>query len=423
MSRHSDIYGYVYKAPSAGRDKLAEALASRNEFTVNLPMNNDIKTFHQMALISFDGEHLHSAALMIGGRASSTIERNFKFHNHVPLHELPIKEIEARTKLPWGQLTPAQWHRVISVVLSLSPPDVCIAISHLEEMISQPYGMDPDLSATKAMEKDAVGLAMEIGGISRSALLTTGDPAQTTRFMSDLRKSATRRPSDRSGISLREDRMLEHDHHVFGDWKRIEQHLLGWVEFRKDDKFLRVLNVNRDRLENITGVDLIYHHLQFNAYIMVQYKRMIPERGEMVYRPGHDTSYTREVERMKRLNRQGTSSGHHDYRLSSNACYFKFCRAVQFDQSSQDLVEGAYLPLDYWIALVEGGHLTTKQGAIVATWKDLKRHLSNTQFVYLVGEGWIGTRGDVSEQVARVIDEGLDTNRSLMLAYQGYRHQ
>lgn len=74
------------------------------------------------------------------------------------------------------------------------------------------------------------------------------------------------------------------------------------------------------------------------------------------------------------------------------------------------------MPLDLWKSLIATGELVGPQGGVVLHGDRLPRHRSNTNFVALVREGWIGSRGATSDLLQQVISESLHSGRSVTLA-------
>jgi hypothetical protein len=81
--------------------------------------------------------------------------------------------------------------------------------------------------------------------------------------------------------------------------------MIGSATFSKEGQSLTISNFNRHKVEQNTGVDLVYYHHKFDAYVMIQYKRMkvetLKKGNRIVYRPLLDESYKKEIEKMKEL--------------------------------------------------------------------------------------------------------------------------
>jgi hypothetical protein len=257
---------------------------------------------------------------------------------------------------------------------------------------------------TVAMEKDAVGVAMDIMGVDRNALTqwdTSADDAAP--FMVGLREA-----------TLREDAMIVHDAGVFGDWEVVKRSAIGSVEFKSGDRSLTVINVNRTAIEKTLGVDLVYYNEHFHAFVLVQYKRMHKgAKAGWVYRP--DANHDGEIKRMAKL-----PSGAADpldalnYRLAPAACFFKLCESVVFDPYASELLKGMYLPLDYMTACATSAK--GDRGGAAYGYSTVPRHLNNTLFVQLVQDGWIGSAGTLSDDLRAFVEARVEDGRSVILA-------
>ena len=62
---------------------------------------------------------------------------------------------------------------------------------------------------------------------------------------------------------------------------------------------ITILNCNRQPLEQALGMDLIYYSHRFQAFVLVQYKRMVDEGGSPGYRPYSDANHAKELARMR----------------------------------------------------------------------------------------------------------------------------
>jgi hypothetical protein len=256
-----------------------------------------------------------------------------------------------------------------------------------------------------AMEKDALGLALDITSIDREPIGRWVGPGAVPRgFLEGLDQAV-----------LREDAIVQHDLGVFGDWDIVRgESVVGSVKFERGGSKLTVVSVNRLPLEETLGVDLIYYHETYDAFVLVQYKRMGKEDGlGWVYRP--DGNHAAEVERMEAI-----PSSHPDpldalnYRLNFGACYFKLCESVTFDPTTTRLLPGMYLPLDYVAALVSTAR--GPRGGPAYGYSTVPRHLNNSQFVELVQDGWVGSSGDVSDALREFIEARVADGRSVLFA-------
>lgn len=259
------------------------------------------------------------------------------------------------------------------------------------------------------MEKDAVGLALDFTGMNRSPI-QRWDGSTDSGFLAGLQS-----------LSLREDPIIQHDAGVFGDWDVLRgESVVGSTVFEQHGAKLTVLNVNRLPLEEALGVDLVYYHERYRAFVLVQYKRMKQERSlGWVYRP--DANHQREVARMKTIPvAEPRPLDAWSYRLNFGACFFKLCKSVTFDPHTTALLPGMYLPLEYFAAAESSAR--GPQEGVAYGYSTLPRHLNNTQFVDLVQDGWVGTAGDVSDELREFVRALLVDGRSVVVAVGEHRN-
>ena len=185
-------------------------------------------------------------------------------------------------------------------------------------------------------------------------------------------------------IVLREDPMVIHDSQVFGDWKKISKFVVGAAEFVKDEHKLTIMNVNRHKIEETLGVDLLMYHHTYKSYVLIQYKRMIKDGESLSYRPV-DISYSAEIRRMENFQRQSkTDSKPNDYRLNDDFFYFKLCPADIKDPLSTTMIPGMYIPLSYWNVLLFSDSTLGEKGGRKFSYSNVKRYINTRCSSFLI---------------------------------------
>ncbi len=216
-----------------------------------------------------------------------------------------------------------------------------------------------------------------------------------------------------------EDQMIARDTVSFTGVHQVRFTVAGAV-FDMGDRTLEVFNVNRQRIEEELGVDLIYLNDTLNAWILVQYKLLeghFGTRGEICR---VDPAFDKALKRMNRFRANEPddwqiNNGHGSYRLCGDGFYFKLCRRVQVEPLSSELLPGMYLPRLFVEAALADSTFSGPQGGRVISSENVARHLTNTLFADLVRDGWIGTRGASSSQIRAFLAESLGDHRSLVL--------
>lgn len=322
--------------------------------------------------------------------------------------EPPITLDELRNAMPsglrrfvgYGLLPERTGERVLEALVELRP-SLDAALNHLQ-IFPSPESQSRG-AGVAAMEKDAVGLALNITGFDRAeAGNWGGDPTRPAGFLQGLTQTA-----------LREDPIIQHDQGTFRDWEILRgDAVVNSVRFERAGATLTVLNVNRGPIEEALGVDLIYYHEGYAAFVMVQYKRMRKEPSlGWVYRP--DANHDKEVERMQEvLPTPPDPVNSLNYRLNFGPCLFKLCESVGFDPYTTDLIPGMYLPLEFFMASSETAQ--GPQGGSAYGYQTVPRHLNNTQFVDLVQDGWIGSSGALTDSLRGFVEARVEDGRSIM---------
>lgn len=254
------------------------------------------------------------------------------------------------------------------------------------------------------MERDAVRLAMSIAGLDPSPLQEWNGLSRNG-FLASL------------AYSTPEDVLVSHDASRFPDWTAEPGGRPDWIAYGDGQNHMRIGNVNKTKLENTLGVDLIYHHLEADTLVLVQYKRMRKDaRGEWFYRP--DKQLHEELDRMRPYDRRGMiDDSARTWRLHPRGFVIKLVRQpTEFDPRSDRLLPGLYLPLEYFDELLVDDRTLTKRGARRLGYDTIDRYLTGDLFVDLVRQGWIGTRGLTTRAIGNLIEAAVGAGRSVIVA-------
>lgn len=304
-------------------------------------------------------------------------------------------------------LTPKVYQALNDYIKDISP-SLLKSINQLKNAISNGSTKHKGHSARIiAHEKDAFSLAMRISGFIDSDLPLWSQKSDTAPFLRGY-----------DNIVQREDSMVVHDSQVFGDWRRIKQFVVGAIEFVKDGHKLTIMNVNRHKIEETLGVDLLIYHHSFKSYVMIQYKRMVKDGNTSFYRPT-DSSYEKEVGRMNSFQEglQGIGKNSpNEYRLSDELFYFKLCPANIQDPLSTKMIPGMYIPLSFWKLLLSSDLTKGEKGGRKFSYSNVGRYINNTLFIKLMQSGWIGSHGLDTNLISKKIEESITAGNSLILA-------
>lgn len=257
-------------------------------------------------------------------------------------------------------------------------------------------------------ERDGFGVILDIAGIGRRVLRTWSTPAVDVPFLAGIPESGEL-----------EDHLIAHDVERFGPWMPVPTHQVAWRAFQDRRRRVFVMNANRTPVEQTLGVDVVYWNEERASFVLVQYKKMGRARADhgmrstLTYRP--DRNLQRELERMTRVDEICTNDDG-EFRLLAAPCWLKLCESAARVNDPTELVRGMYLPREHFDELLRTH--TGPRGGPLLTYENVPRHFSNTQFIDLVRDGWIGSRGTGTELLRNVIKESIETRHSVVLGVQ-----
>lgn len=416
--------GFIFTVGERERaSRLEEIIGDSASFT-DTASSVDLKPKTlELCLISLDGQSFAYAALARRGQKVATLKFRLRFTDLVDLDQLPFSKIEAvigsRFKSHFanasgglgGRVPPGTWHALMDCVKQLAQ-HAAVDVARLEKKLtSERKPFRTNAPERMAMEKDALGLSLAIFGMDRADVFQTWESSEDLSpapFLAGLNQ-----------FILREDPIIFHDSQRFGDWSPIIKYTVGAVEFVKDKERLTVFNINRAPSEKAFGADLLYCHHKYKSFVLVQYKRMKSEGDPptAVYRPT-DLQYEKELERMKTfrsMHMDGGATVPDEYRLSPEAFYFKLCPSTVFKPWEAGLLKGIYWPLDGWEVLINSPSMRGKLGGVKVTYSNVGRYIGNDLFVKLVQDGWIGSRGQVSQAI-EFVQKAVLSGRSVTVA-------
>jgi hypothetical protein len=328
--------------------------------------------------------------------------------------------LRAALQQPGIAVPPATWKHTVSALARLRP-SLAEALERLRRQLQPDPGMSVGKLEVFAHQKDATGLALGIAGLGRSGIGSwqpvSDDDAPWLAGLAEGRD--------------REDTLIIHDASRVPGWWPVNEPHVGVVRFadHRDNK-LTVMNVNRTPVERATGVDLLYYRHKPASFVLVQYKRLVRRSttDPATFRPSSDHNLDGELIRMRdidALGQQGTDESGGpgldpvaEYRLHPRASWLKLCTPDPFEPAGDALVPGMYLPLDFYDRLALDDLTLGPGGGRRLDRSRVPRWMSNTLFVQLVSESWIGSRGLHTDVLAGIVENALAGRRSVVLAQE-----
>jgi hypothetical protein len=272
----------------------------------------------------------------------------------------------------------------------------------------------PRAKENLAFQKDALGVALEISGISKDELLKwqVKDGPQRS-FLDGL-----------PGAKVREDAMLLSDFssEFGGEALGPVTHFGSKVFELAENPSVRltVIMANRLPLEEQTGADLIYFNEAYRSFVLVQYKAMEMRRGQPEFRWKDNDQFVSEISRMDatlaEITKIKAGIDPDGYRFTENPFFLKFCPRAVFNPDDKGLFKGIYLPLDLWKRVDAAGRLKGSKGGNLLTFSNVGRRINNSEFVGLVSGSWVGTSIEQSAVLGPLIREVLASGKTVTLA-------
>ncbi|MBF6352876.1 hypothetical protein IU448_28265 [Nocardia flavorosea] len=161
------------------------------------------------------------------------------------------------------------------------------------------------------------------------------------------------------------------------------------------------MNVNRTRIEENLGPDLLYYHVQRRCFVLVQYKRM--EKENAVWRYRVDDHFRDQLSKMRDLDSACAKvADRSDFRLTAEPGFVKICKLESFDIDSLSVVSGMCMPRAQ-VELHIGKFKETGKSAVFS-YETVKDYMTSTLFSQLVAYGYVGSSDVGTDIVSREIE-------------------
>ncbi len=440
------------KRPTTGilvrfdEEKRADLLRERVEgdfspFTDALSVRDWVLGEMTIALLSFSKETIDYICIARKRKQVVTSKNRIEFSSILSLNDIPIRAIEERLSQNiqrhfiqvssgiGGIIPSTTWIHLLSSIKA-ERPDTASGIDRLVGLLQfSGYKLTGNAAEILIQERDALGIALDIfSGSNKLRDRVLGEWAPSEEQLTDLNEvEKTAKLISRTGGKssfikgipqqyLQEEAAIQHD--LFNWPGMTPMHEAGISIFESGNRRLEVIYANRNDLEHTLGVDLLYYNESFELFVLVQYKLMHEENGEMLYRP--NSQLHSELERMdafsaaKRLT--GSISTHEQFRLNEDGFMLKLVPQKGLSPASGELTKGMYITREYMHFLIgPDGPVGPKNGSKI-TFENSPRYMTNSQFTSFVNEGWIGTRGIQSADIRAMLEQFYETGRAVVVA-------
>jgi hypothetical protein len=261
-------------------------------------------------------------------------------------------------------------------------------------------------------ERDAIGMTIDIAGMDRGRVLKSLDPSRLKQANSVLDVLDFER--------LHEQDVIRHDQRVFGALLRPG---MRHARFRSDrGTEVRVHVYDKKALETTVGIDLLIYQELFDAFILVQYKMMMRSND-----PGDRWAYRVDKQMRAQLAAMGRvaallkgnrakSQKLTDWRLNDEVFFWKFCEATRLKDSDGALTHGITLSREHLEGFLSLPESRSGKKAQRIGYANCHRYLTNTQFIELAREGWIGGGAHASGVIQKILEANQAGGRRAILA-------
>ena len=179
---------------------------------------------------------------------------------------------------------------------------------------------------------------------------------------------------------------------------------------------------NRETLENQTGADLVYRNDTTKSFVMVQYKNTnFRYKGKRIFRWNDTSNLIDQVGKMDKileiLDNNPVSPNSENYRFTENPFFLKICKQTEIKPDDTGMVNGMYLPLEYWKRACQDGRFCGEKGGKYIGEDNVGRYIDNSDFIRYVAGGWIGTPVDQFHYLDDIVRQLIDAKRTVAYAF------
>jgi hypothetical protein len=363
-----------------------------------------------------DGRKGNSAGrglVVLNMRSIEPLDRPIRFSELRKRAPSRIRTHLERVLSSGGKLPPKSLGALIDILLSLQP-DLAARLGRFSERRTEIISRLAQTSRTNlALQKETLATALQIAGLGADELLNwSPETAEPRSFLEGLPHAY-----------VREDAAVISDLSTLPGFEAIRSLQFAAKVFQNASNpslRLTVLMANRLRLEEQTGADLIYYNETYRSFVLVQYKSM--ERGSKgpEFRWQENDQLAEEIARMdvllEALAKLPQDQSPTSFRLHPNPYFLKLCPRIIFNPDDKGLFPGMYLPLDLWKCLVRDPATEGPRGGRVISYNNVGRKLTNTEFVTLVANAWVGTTVPQSSLLEKAIRSVVETGKTVTFA-------
>ena len=190
----------------------------------------------------------------------------------------------------------------------------------------------------------------------------------------------------------------------------------GKVTYRNESEELIIYTANKNPLEHLLGVDLIYiNNIQKNM-VMVQYKMLEKEGNSWIFRDNNN-QLRDEVERMNSVNRILNDNSQNEYRLNPSPFFLRFIKR----QSSGNNPVSFCISLEHYRQIMnQPVTLGPRSGRRIGYDEMQKHYIGKSELEGLIRSGYVGTYSQDTDNIHKIIHliSSGQQNNGLVIAFK-----
>ncbi|MCW9035006.1 MAG: hypothetical protein OQJ97_12365 [Rhodospirillales bacterium] len=381
-------------------------------------------------LLGFARNKVDAFALGVKTGTTATQSVRIKLKQVTQFAQIDLDDILPNTQV--GQLTKSQILkqnkiRLGSGVLKAAIDRLIILRPEIEHKLNKliqitngiSFDDHPDKARLFALQRDALQSAAKAFGLKTIGYEDLWEPDEYEESLTY--NDGIFVPDE---IHLTEDDILIHDQKYFDKFALIDEYHFKTNVFSDGNREILVTMANRNELERVLGVDLIFYNEEIESFCLVQYKRMSKTKSNrFVYYPNSDKNYKSDIRKMKEFTRElaiiereeigrNLNSTYSNFKAFSSPFFFKFCKSIQFAPFENNVIQGQYLSYDLWASYARECKETGQ--TLKASQDVLRKHLSEKTFNDFLKNGLIGSRRASSDTITSIISDCLRADRAVV---------
>lgn len=192
--------------------------------------------------------------------------------------------------------------------------------------------------------------------------------------------------------------------------------ITGRAKYRNESEELIIYTANKNPLEHLLGVDLIYiNNIQKNM-VMVQYKMLEKEGNSWIFRDKNNQLHD-EVERMNSIKEILNDNSQNEYRLNSSPFFLRFIKR----QSSGNNPVSFCISLDHYQQIINQPiTLGPRRGRLIGYDEMQKHYIGKSELEGLIRSGYVGTYSQDTDNIHEIIHliSSGQQNNGLVIAFK-----